>query len=237
MFKRAIGAIGKGINRVATGLQKGLYLFDKLPPALQDKIVDRGVDVAGGVRVAYSPPAREFLQQHGEEPITKLTVRREPIQGAINTALNLVTLGKYEQAKQQAGFDKMFHLSLIINDKYTVEKNEVIQFWPAKPLAKEGEEIPVALGGKSLTIAQLMENAHKGMGDDNFFRYSAFGNRNCQNFVDGLLQHSGLLTPQLHSFLFQPLAGLLTHLPSYTGKLAQAVTNLGALVDVAKHGK
>ncbi len=38
-------------------------------------------------------------------------------------------MGTYQKFIEQNGMDKLFHLSLYINDKYVLETNEVINIW------------------------------------------------------------------------------------------------------------
>jgi hypothetical protein len=191
-------------------------------------------DVADGVRLDYSPPVRSYLAQHGKEAIVRLQVRRAPIQAALNSALELVTAGRWEAAKAKVGYDDLFHLSVIANGRTVIEKNAVVKVGQvdSQPNAQYME----VSAPPGLTLEALHERALRGMGKDAFFTYDAFNN-NCQVFIDQLLRFNGLLTTELHAFLFQPVQGLLRELPGYTSKLAKAATTLGALADVALHGK
>jgi hypothetical protein len=237
-FKRLgkfFSGFGKRINRGVDIFNKGLGLYTQLPTATQELVEDRALDVAEGRRMDYSPPVRQFLKDHEKTNISSLTVRRQPIQQAINKAFQVLTAGTWEKSKEELGYDKLYHLSLIVNGDTVMEKNEVLNIGKAKPKSDSAEEINVPVKG-SVSITQFLHNARQNMGDAKYFLYDAFNN-NCQVFVLSLLKYNHLLTPDIEKFIDQSAYKLLEKNPSYTQGLAQAVTSLGALVDVAKFGK
>ena len=240
MFRRigqAARSLGKRINTAAGWVNKGLQAFGKyVPQETQDLVVDRAVDVAGGPRIGYSPPVRQFLEGHEGEAIQSLVVRRAPIQSALHTALQAVTLGRWNAARAKAGYDKLFHLSLIANGRIIIEKNEVLRVAEDTSKPADAEYMPVQMNGGPILLNDLLSKAREGMGDADYFLYDAFGGRNCQNFVDSVLTYNNLLTPRLHEFIFQPMQELIADLPGYTPAVARAATTLGALFDVARHG-
>lgn len=75
---------------------------------------------------------REFLQAHGNEPITSITICREPIAAPIKSILNLATSGQVNKTITANGWDSFFHLWMNINGKYAVEKNEIITVGKAR---------------------------------------------------------------------------------------------------------
>jgi hypothetical protein len=237
-FKRIgkfFSGFGKRINQGVDIFNKGLGLYNQLPKDTQDLVEDRALDVAEGRRIDYSPPVRQFLKDHEKTNISSLTVRRQPIQQAINKAFQLLTGGSWEKSKEQLGYDKLYHLSLIVNGDTIIEKNEVVKVAQAPPKSDAAEEINVPVKG-TVSITQLLHNTRQNMGDSDYFLYDAFKN-NCQVFVLSILKYNHLLTPEIERFIDQSAYKLLEKNPSYTQGLAQAVTSLGALVDVAKFGK
>ena len=207
--------------------------------------VVRGVkDVAMGFRNDFSPSVRGLLGHIGNKTITQMFVRRDPIQSALNTALNFISLGKWNQVKDKYGFDKFFHLRLeviirvsdspVILAKYMLEKNEVINIQKAVPIESETEVMPVDMKG-AITVNQLLEGARSIQGD-NLHRYDPFHN-NCQDFVKAMLQSNGLLTPEMNAFIKQDIRQAISELPSWTGKIARGITDLGAIANVGLEGR
>jgi hypothetical protein len=209
------------------------------------KYVGRVADVVvRGKRQDYPPRVRELLKRIGDRPITSARLRRDPIQAPLNTALNLITLGKWEQAKRKYAYDKLFHLGLEVtvdvstsneaSGNYVLEKNEVINIAPAKPSNDKTETLPVNLNG-GITINQLLEGA-KALQGGAFFNYTAVTNK-CQDFIIAVLRGSGLATPSNTSWVKQPVSELVTELPSYTSKIANIATDLGAYANVVLEGR
>jgi len=237
-FKRVgkfFSGLGKRINQGVDIFNKGLGLYTQLPTATQELVEDRALDVAEGRRMDYSPPVRQFLKDHEWVNVSSLTVSRNPIQNAINKALHLLTGGSWEKSKEQLGYDTLYHLSLIVNGDIIIEKNEVIKVAQAPQQTDKDEIMNVPVKG-TVSLSQLLHNTRQNMGDANYFLYDAFNN-NCQVFILSILKYNHLLTPDIEKFIDQSAYKLLEKNPSYTQGLAQTVTSLGALADVAKFGK
>ena len=208
------------------------------------KVINRVKDVSRGIRMDYSPSVRAILAQVGDRPVVQAYVRRDPIVSLLNTALNFISRGKWNEARAKYNYDKLFHLGLEVVIKvdnesdvlarYVMEKNEVISISFAKAFTAKTEvmEVPLSAG---ITINSLLEGARKQMGDK-FFPYDPFYN-NCQDFIMGVLNGSGLATPGLTAFVKQPMEDIIDELPGYTGKIAKAITDLGGLANVAIEGR
>ena len=70
---------------------KGLFdWFNKAKDVVKGA-VDRVKGAVSGARVGYSPSAKAMIEKYKDWTVTSLTVRRDPIQSALNTALNLVS--------------------------------------------------------------------------------------------------------------------------------------------------
>jgi len=170
-------------------------------------------------------------------------VRRDPIESAINTALNVISLGSWNSLKQKYGYDTFYHLQLEVivrvsdsddtNARFVLQKNEVIDVSPAKPSTDKTEmvEVPMTSGH---TMNSLLSNAKQTMGEK-FYYYDAFHN-NCQDFVGALLSASGLMRPDISGFIKQPVDQLVQEI-SITDRVARGITDLGGIVDVGLQGK
>jgi hypothetical protein len=185
----------------------------------------------------YPPASAKWLKDNDEGVIQSAYVRRAPISKMIHKALDLITLGKWEKSLT---YDKIFHLSLIIQYKIggqtkqaILEKNERIHFSNTLDNPPNAETIAVSgIAGKQ--IQGFIANAEKAMGA-NYFSYSAFSN-NCQNFISGLLSANGLLTPKLKEFIVQPIDELLKKQPGYLSNVADTITNVANIANQAVSG-
>lgn len=161
--------------------------------------------------------------------ITKIMVNRYPINSMVDKFINLVSLGSFSKAKKELGYDKMFHLSMVLytnKGRIAVEKNERINIAPGGTGAGESIDIAYPHGD---TFASFLAKARHAMGDHRFFQYNAFSN-NCQDFILGLLQANGVLTAEAKAFIKQDAESLVKKMPGFVGKVAQAATDLGGKV-------
>lgn len=205
--------------------------------------VQRTFDVVNkGVRKDYPPSSRKMIEELSGGEIVELAVRRDPIQSMLNTALNFITLGKWNEMRTKYAYDKLFHLGLVARVKKNgrthnviMEKNEVVNIAPAKKPTSDTEFMPVPLNGRKPSFTEFLKNAEERKGTD-YFLYNAFSN-NCQDFVMNLLEANDLLTSQVAAFVKQPIEQLVKGLPGYTEAVAKGVTDLGAAVNYVIEGE
>ena len=179
--------------------------------------------------MGYTKEVSAFLKSHGFEKVESIEVTRTPLSSKIDTLLNLITLGKFTEAKKKAEYDKLFHLAITISTpsgNYQIEKNETIRAGKIHGQSSKTERMHVI--PKNVSVGQLLERARAKMGDHDFFTYSAF-QHNCQDFVLNVLKASHLLTEKVEHFVKQDPAEILKHLPSYTEKLANILTDLASI--------
>lgn len=184
-------------------------------------------------RSPHSPGLERLIKEHGNEQIRQIIVARQPIQGLLRKALNVLTLGGIDRLP----YDTLFHLFAVIRTDrttFTVEKNEVVRvsLGSASLRPEQGGVGVPAFTGNGPTVAEFFARGVKAVGEKQFFTYDAFNRgqaTNCQGFIaDCLLKPNGMLTPQLRSFISQDTTQILKHLPSYSGRAARAITDLGA---------
>jgi len=168
-----------------------------------------------------------FLKQHGEEPITSLKVARVPIYKTLDMAVDVMSGGKFGEIKKKLGYDKFFHLLVVINGKYVLEKNELFNV-KTYTKQKDEESIDVPIPG-DVTISDFLKKASEG-DEKAFYRdYDAFG-ANCQQMVIRLLSRNHLLTPAIQSFVKQDVESFVKEMKP-TAERAKNVTNVASLVN------
>jgi hypothetical protein len=181
------------------------------------------------------PSARKLLEQVGNEEIKTLEIVRTPLNSFTKGFLNTISLGQFEKISKKY-YDEMFHLSLWINGKYNLEKNEVVYFNTKNPKktnsqVKEVKKIPAGL-----TIQQLIDNARKRMGNENFSNYDA-EKLNCQNFLINVLDGSDVGDKADGDFIFQDATKIFKELPEYAKVLGKASVKLGAIFNRLIYGE
>lgn len=195
------------------------------------------------LRNDYPPKVRAILAQYGSGIVNELLLRREPIQGAVETALNYISLGRFAQVKKELNYDNVFHLSLIATitmpDQQQVrimmEKNEVINMTTdIKPAGEQVEYLPVPVPC-CITLNEMMARTQSFYGEG-YFKYDAFRD-NCQAFINTILTANELNTPRIHAFVLQDTASILKGLPDYVSPFANLTTNIAGLADRAIQGE
>lgn len=185
----------------------------------------------------YKPSTAAFLAKHGGEQLANLKIRRYPVPGYIDQAFNLISAGKWGEAKKNASYDDFFHLGIIMDNKYVFEKNASLNFFagvdnfPGQMFMDVVKTIP-----KGLTIGVAMEKTRAVIGNETFFRYDPFTN-NCQNFVSAFLGVNNLITPDLDAYIYQPVDEVLKQVPSYVPAFGRTLTNFGAFFGMGKKKK
>lgn len=176
---------------------------------------------------AVPPKVVNFLKAHGEEKITSLKVGRVPVSKVLDLVVDVISEGQYSKIKNKIGYDKMFHLYVIVNDKYILEKNELFNTG-SYTKSKDEEVINIPLN-KDLTIGEFMRKASEG-DEQNFYRhYDAFG-ANCQAMVLRLLSKNGLLPESARTFIKQDVEKIVKETGD-TGKKAGHITNIGSILN------
>lgn len=175
-----------------------------------------------------SPKVRKLLEQVGNEKVNSVTLFRKPI--------SLSAFAKFVGVLKNTGYDDLLHLGMIINNKYLLDKQDVIHFERSSlPTGKDVESIDVKVD-KDITINQLLEKTRKRMGDNDFTSYSSKKN-NCQDFILNILAANGLSTSETTKFVKQDLEKVFNNLPSYAEKIADAVTEAGRVLERIQEGE
>lgn len=231
-----------------------------LPPVISPILATASQVLSTGVREDYPPDARQTLAKYGNGQVYDLMIIREPIKSFINTALNAITLGKWNEAREKLNYDKLFHLSMIASvampngDKarIKIEKNEVInitdKFSLKVPGVSSGVSSNVSQHGSGedaevinvpvpccISLSEMMMKAQQAKGPA-FFKYDAFNN-NCQMFIISILDANDLTTPSVRTFVSQSTEQLLQELPSYTKPFASVITNIAGLANRFMYGR
>lgn len=183
--------------------------------------------------------AGDLLDKVGDDIITSVEVVRVPVEKYATALMEGVSLGKFNNAMKESPYDTLFHLSLVLNDRYVLQKCEVIRFADGigTVISPDSETmdvpIPSDVTEDELTFRDLFANTKEGMGDQAFTGYHARSN-NCQDFVLGVLKYNSLSTPEVDSFVKQDAEQVFEKMPKYMGAMSKAMTDTAAVADKIK---
>jgi len=179
---------------------------------------------------------QDLLDVVGDEVIVSVEVVRTPVEKYATALMEGVSLGKYTEAMKVAPYDVLFHLSIVLNERYVLQKCEVIKFTDSagKIIGPSSEAvnvpIPLSVTEEELTYIDLLANTREGMGDEAFTGYSARKN-NCQDFVLSVLRYSGLSTATIESFVKQDSEEIFIRMPGYMDAVSNVMTDAAAVAD------
>jgi hypothetical protein len=177
-----------------------------------------------------------MLYAHGTKIIKSMEAVRTPIMDVINKTLNVLSFGMLNKLKSKYGYDKLFHLSIIVvledDTKLVIEKLEKISIskFTNSVIKSNSETQKVDMKLKRLSLFDFLNNTRRKLTPSQFFGYDGTGKsgktNNCQDFIINLLKYSGLENTEIYNFVKQELDQLLQKMPRYVHSIAKGTTNL-----------
>lgn len=196
----------------------------------------------------YTNKADAMLKKYGNYNITGIIIEKTPIISIIDKAINLISLGKWAEAKKKYNYDDLYHLYLIITldlgggqtKRLLLEKNQSINISESIPGKTDKTQNINIFTPKNLTLNSLLQNTLNRVGKDQYFIYDGFGGKNCQNFVKDIFESNNLYNDRINKFVFQPIQELNKDLGGFTTGFSKGVTDLAAfgerLIGASKDG-
>lgn len=139
---------------------------------------------------------QKYLDTHGQDEVVSVKIGQKPVQGAVQKALNIASLGKFNKAREKLGMSDLIHSYLIITTRNKkgelihkkIERNhKLAAVDPSNDDYKTLYNVP--LKNKNMKFSTMFDNAKKG--NDNYDLYDARF-RNCANFVDDIVNSNEL---------------------------------------------
>jgi hypothetical protein len=172
----------------------------------------------------YNASSQRTINKYGASTVVGLTIYRKPIPSLVNTTLNIISLGKWnEERKKDKALDTLYHLTLAceLNNGLTVycQKNEVICISTTYHPCAEDETFCIKLKESdkdkvnTFTLNDILHKTQERMGESNYFLYRSFDN-NCQVYIKNLLESIDLYTDDIKAFVFQNIDDVVPKLNS-----------------------
>jgi hypothetical protein len=238
------GFIGDLADPHTYGLQDGghvryPYPRYKLPVeevTIQDHVATEAFGIGGNISdiATYlfgdaTTKVKNFLKEHGDEQIQSIELGRVPIQSAISTVMNLISSGEYNKQIEKKGYDAFFHLFIVINDKYVLEKNQNVNV--KTNYKRQDDEDRISLGTSKNTINEFVNNAVEKMGKDDFWRNYEGLRNNCQWWVENTVAANGLSREKANDFAFQDTKELREAINPTVQEALKETTSIASGID------
>jgi hypothetical protein len=184
-------------------------------------------------KLDFSNKIKKILKQYGNENIVSIRIGRRPINKLVETAFNIISIGKWNELRNQYYYDKLFHLFLIITlqdgTKLSLEKNDIVNMNVNDSRCSESgvDCIEIEYPQNSMTVNDLVKKPLDRIGKNNYFVYDPF-KLNCQIFIKSVLETFGLYNSNINNFVYQDLTNIIKNLPFYVSWVGKAVTDISA---------
>ena len=187
---------------------------------------------------AFLPPSvKDIMNTHGQEIITSITLRRNPVSKLIVGAMNAVSLGSFQKKLDQQPYDELFHLAMLVqtsNTRFLLEKIERVNISKSIGNPEGLEKLDVSLNGKEINVFDLINNTLEQMGKTKFLDYDPVSN-NCQVFLMNVLDANGLLNDENKLWVKQDTE-ILFKGNKVLAKISKKLTDIGASANVLMRG-
>jgi hypothetical protein len=230
----------KEIKKQGKGLIKNI---SKVGNTVVNKISKVGKKVGKFAEKVLNPDAwmpldvKNLMNTKGDQIITSITLRRNPVSHLITGAMNVVSLGKFQKQMDIQPYDELFHLAMLVetaNTKFLLEKIERVNVSYSISSPEGLETLYVPLNGKKINVFDLINNTKLQMGKTNFLDYDAVRN-NCQVFIMNILDANKLLNDGNLEWVKQNTEVLFKGNKTLA-KISKKLTDIGASANVLFHG-
>lgn len=174
--------------------------------------------------------------------IKKVTLRREPLSDTLTLALEGVSGVTWAELTRKHGYETFFHLSGIFELEdgrlILLEKNDTVTISQIETIESKqpGTQYLPLDAGAGDTLERILNETLEELGGEQFFRYSALGQKNCQDFMKNVCEsmysqmgrQNYYLPPDVALFVYQPVEEIAQELPTGTRIFAQAATDVAA---------
>jgi len=190
-------------------------------------------------KTGFNPNDRKRIKKHNDKEIFRIQLFRYPVTDGIQKLINILTLGQLQKGMKKLKYDDLYHLGIIINDVYVLEKQAVPKYYKNNHFIKENKSRPLELlevkipENFNMTIPEFIKNGEIQAGSrwKNYHHIKA----NCQWFIRDILDGNKLNNSVYMSFVFQDIPTLLKKHKNIN-QFGKFLTDLGAVLDVAQYG-
>lgn len=180
---------------------------------------------------------RDLISKYKDYKIVHILGAKQPIESSVQWLANIISTGKYEQAKSKLGYDNFFHVYLILRledgTKLKLEKNEVINIEVITGLQKNTGSYNI--GDTNIRLGDFLSRGQQLMGDK-YFDYDGFTN-NCQIYLLSLLKANGLINKDISDFFGQDAQAVSQELGVLVSGLFKGVIKSAQIYNLLRYGR
>lgn len=178
------------------------------------------------IRHNYRKCVKNLLDNHGNEKIIKIIIRKCGVGNLVTNLLNITSMGHFQKIYNKFNHDSTIkHAYIICNtDNGTVfflEKMDGVIEAKIDPDCnkyfdeKYKDDVNIFFIDQKAnepTVMELFENTRKYMGDENYFYFSCYNN-NCCTFVEAIIKSNNLSNEESLKFVDENIINVYENLP------------------------
>lgn len=177
------------------------------------------------------PSFKKLLDIYKNDYIKSLTIYRRPLDGPIQSLLNIITKGNLKKTLEKYNIEDLYHLGIIIETNsglFLLEKNEILRFNKIN-IMPQGEYKKVVLSSVPISLIQAINRTISRMGYNKFISYNVRSN-NCQDLILNFLDANSFGSSEDRQFIKQNLDELLFNDYPILEKISQLATDPAAFI-------
>jgi hypothetical protein len=178
------------------------------------------------IRHNYRKRVKNLLDNHGNEKIIKIIIRKCSVGNLVTNLLNITSMGHFQKIYNKFNDDNTIKHAYIIcktenSTVFFLEKMDGIieakidhncnKYFHEK-YKDDANIFFIDQKGNEPTVMELFENTRKYMGDENYFYFSCYNN-NCCTFVEAIIKSNNLSNEESLKFVDENIINVYENLP------------------------
>lgn len=188
----------------------------------------------------FSIESKNTLLKYGQWIVAKITLKRTPVMKVLEKFIDVISLKKYSEAKGDATLFHLYAICEVVNPKnhqervnICIEKNDRPRIGTTLPQETPQTESFNYLVRRILQLDSMMQNTINRFGESRFFIYNPLNTNNdsgnCQRWLMDVFDANKLNNISIRNWIVQDISNLAKKIPSFSQKIMNKVTDLGAL--------
>lgn len=176
----------------------------------------------------------DFVVKNKNRYIVEAKIAKKPISSFLDKAINLISLGKWNEQKSSFRYTDIFHTFLICKlddgSLITIQKNASVEVENFHFNKKEiHSELPISL--PKVTLKQFLLVTKDKIGEPLFYDYDPSTNC-CQHFIFHLISSHRPVSKSEQQFIFQDVSKIFNNMPTYVHIFCEGTTDFTSFWEV-----
>lgn len=169
------------------------------------------------INQVFMKQSLKVYEQCKNEEITSIIVLRYPFDKWFYRTLHVISGFRFFNIMQQLGYTDLYHVNIVFNNRWILNKKGYIvtleEITDDLLYSPENDVYEILLSDEKQTLETFLGKVYTNVGHTRFCEYH-FPQNSCQTFVCSLLEHNGLMTEELKTFICQDAQVFINNIPN-----------------------